>query len=298
MRPETDPPESLPESLGPYRVDAWLGRGAMGEVYRAHDPQGERMVAIKRMVFEGRRRQRFRERVRREVAAMAEVRHPAVVEVYDLFEDGRAQCLVMELVAGISVDELLEHGPLDVDRVVELLRQLAEGLEAVHAQGLVHRDLKSENVVVDTAGHAKLLDFGLALDLETSEDDRLTTTGHLVGTVHAVAPESITGLPIDHRVDLFALGVLGYQMLTGSPPFEGQTVLETLQKVLLQDPAPFEKALEVPRRLEKLLLQLLSKDPADRPADARAVLDGLARIAEPETGVVRKSGWWPWRGGK
>ena len=225
---------------------------------------------------------------------MAEVRHPAVVEVYELFEEEGAQCLVMELVAGISVEELLEHGPLEVDRVVELLRQVAEGLEAVHARGLVHRDLKSENVVVDTEGRAKLLDFGLALDLEMSDDDRLTTSGHLVGTVHAVAPESITGLPIDHRVDLFALGVLGYQMLTGSPPFEAPTVLETLQKVLLQDPAPFEKVLGVPRRLEKLVLGLLSKDPGERPATARAVIDALARVSEPETGVSRKSGWWPW----
>jgi serine/threonine-protein kinase len=180
----------------------------MGEVFLAYDDRLDRLVAIKRMRPEALRDPSRRERLRREAWAAARLSHPNVVQVYDLEEDEeRGDAIVLEYVQGQTIAELLHAGPLPVEQAVELAGQVAEGLAAAHAAGLVHRDLKAENVVVTAEGRAKILDFGLVKPLDPGADSTATEHGAILGTYRAMAPEQAEGAEIDARADpLFARG--------------------------------------------------------------------------------------------
>jgi serine/threonine-protein kinase len=206
----------------------------MGEVFLAWDERLERHVAIKRLRSDRPIEDAARARFHREARAIARLNHSVIVQIYDIIESERGQHLVMEYVEGTRLDRLLVAGGLPLGLVLRLGAELAGGLAQAHAKGILHRDLKAENVIVTHGGHAKLLDFGVAAMLrQRSEgaargdarsespgaDGSLTESGMLVGTAHAMSPEQARGRALDHRSDLFALGGVLYAMLTGKPPF-------------------------------------------------------------------------------
>lgn len=297
--------------LGPYRLEELLGRGGMGEVYRAVDQRLGRQVAIKHLPpsaagGDETRRRRFR----LEAATLARLSHPAIVQIFDLYEADDGDWIVMELVQGPTLAELLERGPLPLGMTIDFGRQIAEGLAEAHGQGLLHRDLKAENVMLkrpatgsqssgsnqpsgsnqhsltasrtsggrSVFGQVKILDFGLAKDLQ--EEDRLSVSGQILGTLRCMSPEQVRGLPLDPRSDLFSLGLLLYELTTGVPAFRGSSDFDTLQRITLHPHRPAsELRPEMPPRLATLIDRLLEKSPGDRPASADEVADELAQIA-------------------
>lgn len=278
--------ESLPGRIGPYRLEGSLGGGGMGEVYRAVDTRLDRPVAVKHLetppAMEGPERQRFW----REARAIARLSHPAIVQVFDVLEDDRGGWLVMELVEGEPLSERLARGPVDPAAALCLVTDVAEALATAHGKGILHRDLKTENVMVTPAGRAKLLDFGLAR-LEIAEEEGVGAEGQIVGTPHAMSPEQAMSLELDHRSDLFSLGALLYETLTGARPFDGDSMVATLHQVCVvrQRPAA-ELEPRIPEELSQLADRLLEKDPDDRPGSAAGVARALRNAARrlPEEG--------------
>ncbi len=268
--------------IGGYRIESLLGRGGMGEVYLAYDERLHRHVALKRIRADGPIDAQARARFRREAQAAARLNHPSIVHLYDILDTEYGDCIVMEYVSGESVAELLRRGALALDESLRLASAVAEGLGEAHAKGLVHRDLKAENVLVTPAGQAKILDFGLALPLwSNSLSPVLTQQGALLGTAHAMSPEQAGGLPVDHRSDLFALGILLYELVSGRAPFRGANLLDTLRRVTSETPQPLSKLRpDAPAALVALVERLLEKDPARRPQSARLVATELATLAE------------------
>ncbi len=263
--------DSSGSRVGHYRIEKVLGTGGMGTVYRAWDEVLERWVAIKCIRAGKEGAPDSRERFRREAKAAAALSHPAIAQVHELFEEDGADYIVMELVEGQSLRSRLLDGPMDPSEAAEIGRQIAEGLAKAHALGIVHRDLKAENILVTPDGQVKILDFGLAKRLDGVEES-LTRDGTVMGTSRAMSPEQAQGKPVDHRSDLFSLGSLLYQMLSGKHPFQGDTALETMQRIVNHTPEPLSRiAPEVPGELALLVDALLEKDPANRPASAEEV---------------------------
>jgi serine/threonine-protein kinase len=271
---------SEPATLGPYRLLRRLGAGGMGEVFLAWDPRLEREVAIKRIRAGTGDDPDRRERFRREARVTAGLNHPAVVQVFDLITQGDADHLVMEYVPGRSLHEMLESGPLPLSQALAIAADVAEGLAYAHRRGVLHRDLKTENVLVTPEGQAKITDFGIALRFAAGDDARLTREGLVVGTYRAMSPEQACGDEVDAGSDLFSLGVLLYELFTGASPFLAPTGRETLQRVLDHwPPPPLELSPELPPELSNLIDELLEKDPLLRPADARPVAERLRALA-------------------
>ncbi len=253
----------------------------MGEVYQAHDERLDRHVALKFVRSDRADTPRSRERLIREARATARLRHPALVQVHDIVELAEGDCIVMELVEGNTLSSLIEGGPLSPAVAVRLAREVCEGLGAAHGQGILHRDLKAENVIVTPEGHAKILDFGLAKSLGSADGEpALSVEGALVGTTRAMSPEQARGDPLDARADLFSLGVMLYEMLTGRSPFLGTTAAQTLTRVCTYRQVPArELNPAVPSDLSKLVDRLLEKDPAHRPGTSNEVGRALRAIA-------------------
>lgn len=264
--------------LGPYRVHEHLGSGGMGEVYKAYDDRLERWVAIKRIRPDKEAIGEHRSRLRREARSVARLNHPAIVQVYDIFEDQDSDCIVMELVEGTSLDQLIQREPLDPFRVAEIGRQIAAGLEEAHEKGILHRDLKTENVIITAGDQPKILDFGLAKPLFQGDlDSTLTGKGQVVGTSRTMSPEYVSGDAVDHRSDLFSLGVLLYEAATGVSPFKAHNSLATLKRVILhRQPPVHEVNPAVPVPLSELIDALLEKEPDERPQTAGEVAETLA----------------------
>jgi len=267
--------------VGRYRIEELLGVGGMGEVFRAWDRERNVYVALKRLPPEAANDEALRRRFRREAEASAKLDHPAVAQFHEFLEDKSGCWLAMEYVEGTSLADLIEyHGALSVERVVELARQIAEGLQAAHEKEIIHRDLKTENVLVDRDGRARILDFGLAKHLFREESGgTLTQDGMMVGTCRTMSPEQALGEPVDARSDLFSLGVLLYETLTGTSPFTAATPLETIALVISQPHPPIlGRNPRIPRQLAELVDALLRKEPKDRPQSAEEVLRRLDEI--------------------
>lgn len=268
------------EKIGPYRVYERLGVGGMGEVFKAYDDRLDRWVAIKRIRPDREDAEDNRERFKREARATARLNHPAIVHLYGIFQEGDSDCIVMEYVEGRTLDSILAEGPLDPLRVASLGHEIASGLAEAHANGILHRDLKAENIIITPRGRSKILDFGLAKPILRSElDPVLTGKGQLVGTSRAMSPEYVSGDNVDHRSDLFALGVLLYETLTGQSPFKAHNTLATLKQVMLHRQMPVKQLVpKVPQELSDLIDRLLEKDPADRPQSAHEIALAFGRL--------------------
>jgi serine/threonine-protein kinase len=263
---------------GRYQTEQLLGQGGMAAVWRGTDLRLDRPVAIKVLAGPGLTEPTALERFDREARTTARLTHPNVVAVYDVGTDDGDPYLVMELVEGRSVAAMLADGPLPWARVAALAAQACDGLGAAHAAGIVHRDVKPGNLLVTSTGVLKVCDFGIAR-LRHAGQNALTGTATMIGTAGYMAPEQITGEPVDARTDLYALGCTVYAMLTGNPPFVGEP-LGVVHQHLNQPPAPLRsRRPDVPPALEALVAELLAKDPARRPADAGQVRARLAALA-------------------
>jgi serine/threonine protein kinase len=267
-RPPERPGEADPEHIGRYRILGRLGAGGMGTVYKAHDPQLDRIVALKLPHLGGppqtldQRAQRFQ----REARAAARVWHSHVCPIFDVGEHEGQPFVVMKHVEGGSLeDRLAGRGRFeDVGEAVALMRQILDGLAAVHAEGIVHRDLKPANVLLDTSGAAVLTDFGLARPEDDAE--RLTSDGVILGTPHYMAPEQAAGQSdrIGPRTDVYSAGVVLYRMITGRLPFEGPPLVALARIVHDEIPPPSRWRPGMDPALEAVVLKALAKDPTDR----------------------------------
>jgi serine/threonine protein kinase/WD40 repeat protein len=280
MEPET--------VLGTYRILSPLGSGGMGKVYRAHDPKLDREVAIKVLPKEMSADPERIARFQREARALATLQHPNIASVYGFEEDGTQRFLVMELVEGQDLSERLKTGPVSVDEAVALSKQLLDGLAAAHEQGIIHRDLKPANIKVRPEGELKILDFGLARAYTADPESEteilnsptitaaMTQAGVILGTAAYMSPEQARGQAVDQRTDLWAFGVILFEMLTGNRFFAGDTVSDTLAAVLR---AELEWDLlpgDTPANVRRVLRRCLARDPKERlrsAADARLELE-------------------------
>ncbi|MCG8461154.1 MAG: protein kinase, partial [Holophagales bacterium] len=272
-------PENTPPEVGPYRLLRRLGAGGMGEVFEAYDPRLDRRVAIKR-IRAANLSPEYLERFRREARIGAGLIHSGIVQVFDVTHLGEHECLVLEFVPGESLRQHLAEGPLPVARGLDIAFEVAGALAYAHQRGVVHRDLKTENILIDEEGRAKIADFGIARQLASPrrqlEDPTLTGSGAAPGTVRAMAPEQALGEGTDHRSDLFSFGVLLYEMLSGVSPFRAANDLATLNRVVSQPHRPIRELVsEVPHRLADLIDQLLEKEPTLRPRDAGELVEQL-----------------------
>jgi serine/threonine-protein kinase len=280
------PGETPFRTLSRYELLEEIGRGNMGVVFRAHDPAMNRTVALKILRFgfslDESERAVFVERFHREARIAGKLSHPGIVAVHD-FGSGEEPFLVMEYFPGVSLAKLLERGPLSVAEVEGVARQLAQALAYAHAEGVVHRDIKPGNVLYRD-GQLKLVDFGIAR-MDVSD---LTGTGELIGTPSYMPPEVFSGQPVDGRSDLFSLGVVLYQLLTGVRPFDGPSVSRTIYRVLHDDPLPPSRAREgIPTGWDVLVSNLLAKDPNERYPGAEELLSDLDRLSRGEKLVVK-----------
>ncbi|SBT49819.1 serine/threonine protein kinase [Micromonospora auratinigra] len=271
---------------GRYQSEELLGSGGMGEVWRGRDLRLDRPVAIKLLTV-GDDEQTAAERFDREARTAARLTHPHIVGVYDFGTEDDDSYLVMELVDGPTVSALIAEGPLPVERAVSIALQACEGVAAAHAAGVVHRDVKPGNLIVDPAGTVKICDFGIARLPGGAGRDTLTGPVAKLGTSSYMSPEQALGRPVDPRTDLYGLGCTLYAMLAGRPPFAGDPLTVLHQHVNEPPPPLREHRTDVPAELDALVSELLAKDPADRPDNAAAVRDRLAALlpARPGSGV-------------
>ncbi|HET7747508.1 MAG TPA: protein kinase [Vicinamibacteria bacterium] len=262
---------SLPSRIGRYEIQALLGQGGMGAVYKAHDPELDRTVAVKTvhaLLLSGEEREEFLERFRREARAAGRLSHPNIVSVYDFGTDGETAFFVMEFVSGVSLETILKENPLlPVGQAQDIVEQVAAGLAEAHRHGIVHRDVKPANVFVDERGRVKVGDFGIA----RMEGSELTQKGVGLGTPGYSAPELLRGGPATVHSDVFALGVLAYRVFTGRRPFQG-TLPEALALDILEHrpAAPHALRPEVPPHVSDAILRALAKTPEERTPNAEA----------------------------
>lgn len=288
--------------LGDYRVSAVLGTGGMGVVLAAHDPVLRRAIAIKLVRPEVAHAPRAKERFLREARSAAAVDHPRVVVIYQVGEWNGIPFLVMPLLAGLSLGARLKQEPaIPLCDAVRFVRETADGLAAAHARGVIHRDIKPDNIWLEQAAdgtHVRLLDFGLA----RGDSEILTEPGRLVGTPFYMAPEQAEGQPVDGRSDLFSLGCVLYELVAGRKAFSGSTLIAVLNALANHHPPRLQEVSpSVPAPLSQLTMRLLEKSPARRPASAadlsaelRSIEAGLtgATIPKPQQPAMARPGFW------
>ena len=275
----------IEQKIAHYQIQAKIGAGGMGEVYRARDTRLGRDVAVKVLPEALARDAERMARFDREAKVLASLNHPNIAHIYGVEETNGTRALVMELVGGHDLAERIKQGPLAVEVALPIAKQMAEGLEYAHERGVIHRDLKPANVKVTEEGQVKLLDFGLAkaLEGETSEPElqnsptlsaAATRAGMLLGTAAYMSPEQARGKSVDRRADTWAFGCVLFEMVTGASPFSGETISDTLASVIRAEPEWSLVPERVPARIRELLRRCLQKDPKQR---LQAI--GEARIA-------------------
>ena len=276
--------------LAVYEIQAPIGAGGMGEVYRATDTKLGRGVAVKILPTEMAQDPDRLARFYREARAVATLNHPNVVTLYSVEECDGVHFLTMELIEGQPLDRMISASGLPVERIVEIAGAVAEGLAAAHEKGIVHRDLKPANVMVTAEGRVKVVDFGLAKDvgLETSNDATITSAertqaGIVMGTPAYMSPEQVSGRVLDHRTDIFSLGVMLHEMATGRRPFEGTSSAELVSSILRDHPPLVTDVRpDLPHDLARIIRRCLEKDPRHRLQTARDVSNELRDLA-PQT---------------
>src|SRR5579871_6554860 len=277
--------------LGLYEIRSALGAGGMGEVYRATDTKLGRDVALKVLPAEMAQDSERLGRFRREAKVLAQLDHPNIVTIYSVEESDGIHFLTMQLVEGIPLDRLISSGGASIEQIVEIAGALADALAAAHEKGIVHRDLKPANVMITNDGRVKVLDFGLAKDVrpEVASDATLTSAGHtqagiVMGTPAYMSPEQVAGRTLDHRTDIFSLGVVLHEMATGTRPFEGKSSAELASAILRDSPQPVtELRPELPLDLARVIRRCLEKDPRHRIQTARDVSNEFRDLARTST---------------
>lgn len=279
--------------IGKYEIAEQIGMGGFGVVYKAWDPYIQRWVALKTCnATDPETTQRFF----REAQLAGNLQHPNITMIYDFGVENDTPYFVQEFLSGVDLDELMGKQPLSLPATLAVLLQVCAGLEYAHSRGVVHRDIKPANVRVLEDGTVKIMDFGIAKSLQS--ESRLTQTGVALGTAGYLSPEQLSGKPIDHRSDIFALGVMAYEMVTGVRPFAGPNLSNIIYQILNQDPVPpRQRNKACPERLEKAILKCLAKDPAKRFASVRDFARELKLVfqelpttgprAETTTAIVR-----------
>lgn len=269
--PAVGAPSSMPTSLlslaaaleSRYQVLSELGRGGMGIVYQAYDKQLKEQVAIKLLSPLLSTDQEALERLTREVSVARRVTHPNVIRIHDMSEVNGLHYVSMEYFRGVNLKEHLKRsGALSLMNAYQILTQMWDGLEAAHSQGVIHRDLKAQNIMISPSGQVKIIDFGLARSVHLQG---MTATGLIMGTPEYMAPEQVSGKHVDERADIYALGVILFEMLTGRVPFTGDSAIAVgFQQ--LKDPPPSPRSInpQIPEEVERVILKALEKNPIQR----------------------------------
>ena len=265
--------------LGSYRLIDRLGAGGMGEVWRAEDTRLLREVAIKILSERIANDPEWKARFLREARTIAQMNHPNIATIYSIEQEAEKLFIVMELVEGESLATVLAKGPLPPADAVRIIRHVAEALAEAHEKGIVHRDVKPDNIIVGKRG-TKVLDFGIAKQLvSTTDSPTLTQAGLIVGTPFYMSPEQALGRPVDARSDLFSLGVVLYEALAGRRPYEGESVTETMMNIIMQEPPDLSVvAPSLPPSLADVVNRALQKKPERRFGSAGEMIDALSRV--------------------
>jgi tRNA A-37 threonylcarbamoyl transferase component Bud32 len=298
--PQADKPPStfvggeLPRDFGQYELLSEIGRGGMGVVYKARQKGLDRTVAVKMILAGHLASPELVRRFQSEAKAAARLRHSNIVHIHDVGQFAGQDYFAMEYIEGESLAELSTRGPMDPAAAARLVATVARAVEHLHQQGIIHRDLKPSNILIDASGEPFVTDFGLAKVFSGSGSEA-TTTGIIAGTPSYMAPEQASGRrsEISPATDVYSLGAILYELLTGSPPFRAETPLDTLMEVLGSDP-PLPRSLNprVPRALELIVLKCLSKWPSERYASAAALAEELDRFGRGEALMVRPPSVW------
>ncbi|MBV8730164.1 MAG: serine/threonine protein kinase, partial [Acidobacteriia bacterium] len=283
------------DRIGRYKIVRELGRGAMGVVYHALDPNIGRPVAIKTIRIGDERRpdeqQRLRERLLREARSAGSLSHPGIVTIYDVEQQGDLAYIAMEYVDGPTLDHVLSEGrPLPPEQIFSILGQTAAALDYAHQKGIVHRDIKPANIMIAADGTAKITDFGIA---KLAATDQFTVTGVIVGTPHYMSPEQVQGQPVDGRSDQFSLAVIAYEVLTGEKPYTGEHLTTVVYKIVAEDPVSAHRLNPtLTGGIENVLRKALAKKPEGRYRTCQEFTEAL------EKACVATRGWKPMpRGG-
>ena len=275
------------QKVAHYRITAAIGAGGMGQVYRATDTKLGREVALKVLPREMASNPEWLQRFQREARAVAALNHPHVVTIYSVDESEGIHFLTMELVEGKSLNRIIPDGGMPVPQLLDIAEGLADGLNAAHEKGIVHRDLKPANAMVTRDGRIKVLDFGLAKVSGSEENapadlstEMKTREGVVMGTMPYMSPEQLQGRPLDHRTDIFSLGVMLYEMASGERPFRGDSSIDLASAILRDTPRPLvERRMELPDKLTRIITRCMEKSAADRYPSVREVRDALRAVS-------------------
>lgn len=265
---------------GRYEVIKELGRGAMGLVYQAHDPEIDRLIALKVLREDRLTSPAFVQRFLKEAKAIGRLSHPRIVTVYDVGQDQGTIYIAMELLQGEALNACLEKKKFSAEEVINIGIQVAEALDYAHQKGIVHRDIKPSNILLQPDGQIKITDFGIA-HIEDPEASMQTQAGEILGTPAYMSPEQVMGQPADGRSDLFSLGIILYELSTGKRPFAGSNLAAIFQSIT-QDrpPSPAELNPDIPKSLAQVIMKCLEKNPTARYPSGKELAEALRNVRE------------------
>jgi serine/threonine-protein kinase len=270
----------MKKSLGRYKIIKEIGRGAMGVVYQGYDPKIDRIVALKTIrkdrLAESRDVEDLVMRFQKELRATGKLVHPNIIVIYDTGEDEERAYIAMEYIEGDTLENLIQKGiRFSMEKIIDIIDQICEGLEYTHRQGIVHRDLKPSNIMLVQGEKVKIADFGISKAVGAASSP-LTQAGILLGTPSYMSPEQIAGTEINGRSDLFSLGIILYQLLTGEKPFVGDTIPTLLYNIVNKDPTPPSQVdSSIPPLFDDVITKALAKNPDKRYRRAKDFVEDL-----------------------
>ncbi len=290
-----DAPDLTGRTFGDFLIVRRLGRGGMGQVYLARQLSLKREVALKVLRPDTSNGEVARKRFQAEAEAVARLRHPNIVQIYQIGEQDGLRYMVLEYVAGRNLRDYLDRkGPPELPVCLSIIRQVAAALQRAHEEGIVHRDIKPENILVTRRVEVKVADFGLSRFFTRPEALNLTQSGVTVGTPLYMSPEQVQGQPVDHRSDIYSLGVTCYHLLAGEPPFQGKTAFEVALKHVQESPPPLaSRRPDLPPELVAMVERMMAKSPAERYPSVREIIRDLNRIRERPAASLQLSGATP-----